>query len=45
MRIEYSKTADALDIHLRDVPVAESRDVEEGVTLDVDAKGNIVQAN
>lgn len=42
MKIEYSKTADALYIHLRDVPVAESRDVEEGVTLDFDAEGHIV---
>ena len=28
-------------IHLRDVPVAGSRDVEEGVTFDFDANGNI----
>lgn len=42
VRIEYSKEVDALYIHLRDVPVAESRDVEEGVTLDFDANGHIV---
>ncbi len=42
MRIEYSKGVDALYIHLRDVPVAESRDVEEGVTLDFDAEGHVV---
>lgn len=42
MKIEYSKDTDALYIHLRDVPVAESRDVEEGVTLDFDANGHIV---
>ncbi len=42
MKIEYSKEADALYIHLRDVPVAESWDVEEGVTLDFDADGHIV---
>lgn len=42
MKIEYSKDADALYIHLREVPVAESRDVEEGVTLDFDANGHIV---
>ncbi|MGH7378683.1 MAG: DUF2283 domain-containing protein [Candidatus Methylomirabilales bacterium] len=42
MKIEYSKNVDALYIHLRDVPVAESRDVEEGVTLDFDADGHIV---
>ena len=42
MRIEYSKEEDALYILLRDVPVADSRDVEEGVTLDFDADGHIV---
>jgi len=42
VKIEYSKDADALYIHLREVPVAESRDVEEGVTLDFDADGHIV---
>ncbi len=42
MRIEYSKGVDALYIHLRDAPVAESRDVEEGVTLDFDSNGHIV---
>ncbi len=42
MRIEYSKDEDALYIHLRDVPVAESRDIAEGVTLDLDANGRIV---
>ncbi len=42
MKIEYSKGVDALYIHLRDTPVAESRDVEEGVTLDFDAEGHIV---
>jgi uncharacterized protein YuzE len=33
---------DALYIHLRDVPVAESRDIEEGVILDFDADARIV---
>jgi uncharacterized protein YuzE len=42
MKIEYSKQVDALYIHLREVPVVESRDVEEGVTLDFDAKGHLV---
>jgi uncharacterized protein YuzE len=42
VKIEYSKGVDALYIHLRDVPVAESRDVEEGVTLDFDAEGHVV---
>jgi uncharacterized protein YuzE len=42
VKIEYSKETDALYIHLRDAPVAESRDVEEGVTLDFDANRHIV---
>lgn len=42
VRIEYSKQVDALYIHLREVPVAESRDIEEGVMLDFDAKGHLV---
>jgi uncharacterized protein YuzE len=42
VRIEYSKEEDALYIHLRQVPVAESRDIAEGVTLDLDASGRIV---
>ena len=42
MRIEYSKQVDALYIHLREAPVAESRDVEEGVTLDFDSSGHLV---
>jgi len=40
--IEYSGDVDALYIHLRDAPVAESRYIEEGVTLDFDADGRIV---
>ncbi|MFI5340250.1 MAG: DUF2283 domain-containing protein [Candidatus Methylomirabilales bacterium] len=42
MRVEDSKNEDALYIQLRDVPVAESRDIAEGVTLDLDAGGRIV---
>lgn len=42
MRIEYSKQVDALYIHLREAPVAESRDIEEGVTLDFDAERHLV---
>jgi len=42
MRIEYSKGVDALYIHLRDAPVAESRDIQEGVTLDFDADGRLI---
>jgi len=42
VRIEYSKQVDALYIHLREAPVAESRDIEEGVTLDFDAERHLV---
>jgi uncharacterized protein YuzE len=42
VRIEYSKEEDALYIHLREVPVAECRDIAEGVTVDLDANGRIV---
>ena len=42
MKIEYSKQVDVLYIHLREVPVVESRDVEEEITLDFDAKGHLV---
>jgi uncharacterized protein YuzE len=42
MKIEYDKEADALYIILRDVPAADSRDLEEGVTIDLDDKGKIV---
>jgi len=42
VRIEYSKHAEALSIHLRVAPVAESRDVEGGVTLDFDPEGHLV---
>jgi uncharacterized protein YuzE len=42
VRIEYSKHVDALYIHLCEAPVAESRDAEEGVTLDFDAEGHLV---
>ena len=42
MKIEYSKQVDALYIHLREAPVAESRDVAKGITLDFDADGHVV---
>jgi len=42
VKIEYSKEADALYILLRDVPVADSRDLEEGVTVDFDTDGHVV---
>ena len=42
MKMTYDPEVDALYIELRDVPIAESVDLEEGVTLDVDAEGKPV---
>jgi uncharacterized protein YuzE len=42
MRIEYDKEADALYIVLRNIPASDSRDLEEGVTVDLDDEGHIV---
>ena len=42
MKIESSKSIDALYIRLRDAVVADSRDIEEGVTVDLDDNGRIV---
>jgi uncharacterized protein YuzE len=42
MRIEYDREADALYIHLRQVPVEDNIDIEEGVTVDLDAQKHIV---
>ncbi len=42
MKIEYSKEADALYVYFREVNVAKSKEVEEGVVIDLDEKGHIV---
>lgn len=42
MKIEYSKEADALYVYFREVDVAKSREVEEGVVIDLDENGHIV---
>lgn len=42
MKIQYDKEVDALYIQLRDAKPADTADVEEGVTIDLDAKGHIV---
>ena len=42
MKIEYSKDVDALYIKIRDAKIADSMDVEKGVTIDIDEKGHIV---
>ncbi|MCC7040242.1 MAG: DUF2283 domain-containing protein [Burkholderiales bacterium] len=41
MRIRYFADTDTLLIEFRDLPVAETRDLDENTTLDVDASGNI----
>lgn len=42
MRVEYSKSVDALYIRLRSAAIADSVDIEEGVTADLDENGHIV---
>ena len=42
MKIEYSKSVDALYIRLREAKITDSMDIEEGVTVDIDEKGHIV---
>ena len=42
MRIEYSKSADALYVYFREKEVAKSKEVEEGVVIDLDEEGHIV---
>jgi uncharacterized protein YuzE len=42
MKIEYSKSVDALYIRLREAKIADSMDIEEGVTADLDENGHIV---
>jgi uncharacterized protein YuzE len=41
MRVRYFADTDTLLIEFRDVPVAESRDLDENTILDLDAQGNI----
>lgn len=42
MKIEYSKASDALYVYFKEVPVARSKEVEEGVVIDFDAQGHLV---
>ncbi len=41
MRIRYFADTDTLLIEFRNVPVVETRDLDEDTQLDVDAAGNI----
>jgi uncharacterized protein YuzE len=42
MKVEYSKDVDALYIKFREARIADSMDIEEGVTVDLDESGHIV---
>jgi uncharacterized protein YuzE len=41
MKLKYFADTDTLLIEFRDVPVAETRDLDENTVLDLDAKGNL----
>lgn len=41
MKIRYFKDTDTMLIEFKDVPVAETRDLDENTILDLDASGNI----
>jgi uncharacterized protein YuzE len=41
MKIRYYAETDTLHIELRDVPVAETRDLDENTLIDVDAEGDV----
>lgn len=41
MKIRYFAGTDTLYIEFRDVPVAETRDLDENTLLEVDAQGDI----
>lgn len=42
MKIEYDREADALYIQLREIYVEDNIDIEEGITIDLDAERHIV---
>lgn len=41
MKIRYFAETDTLHIEFRNVPVSETRDLDENTLLDIDADGNI----
>ena len=41
MKVRYFADTDTLLIEFRNVPVAETRDLDENTVLDLDANGNI----
>ncbi|MGQ0752481.1 MAG: DUF2283 domain-containing protein [Betaproteobacteria bacterium] len=41
MKVRYYQDTDTLHIEFRDVPVSETRDLDENTLLDLDDSGNI----
>ncbi|MBI5183068.1 MAG: DUF2283 domain-containing protein [Nitrospinae bacterium] len=42
MKIEYSKEADAIYVYFREEYVAKSKEIEDGVVVDFDEKGQFI---
>ncbi len=42
MKIEYSKEADALYVYFKEELVAKSKEIEDGVVIDFDEKGQLI---
>ncbi|MEW6200764.1 MAG: DUF2283 domain-containing protein [bacterium] len=42
MKIEYSKQADALYIYLKEAYVKRSREIEDGIVIDLDENGHLI---
>jgi len=42
MKIEYSKEADAIYVYFKEDYVAKSKEIEDGVVIDFDEKGQLI---
>lgn len=42
MKIEYSKEADAIYVYFKEEVVANSKEIEDGVVIDFDKKGQLI---
>lgn len=42
MKIEYSKEADAIYVYFREGYVAKSKEIEDGVVIDIDENGQLI---
>jgi uncharacterized protein YuzE len=42
MKIEYSDTADAIYVSFKEAFVAKSKEIEEGVVVDLDENGHLI---